>query len=145
MGALNRHYKHLLDPDIALLLDFQADHFTEYINWEYDVRVGPGRDPGSDTPAEIRKMALDLSRRRIDCIAEARDHVQLIEICQIAQYRPIAQLPIYAYHYIHDFNPAKPVQTAILCREMPDDIRLFCDKVGYRVYLYPPDQEPPTT
>lgn len=137
MGALNRHYTRLLEPDIALLLDFQTEHMGEYISWTYDQRVGPGRDPGPTTDPNIRKMALDLSRRRIDCIAEATDHIDLIEICQEATYRAVGQLPVYTDHYRADHNPNKPVRQCILCRSIAPDLLNFCTQTGYPVWIYP--------
>ena len=152
MGTFNRHYARLLEPDIELLLDFQTDHRNEYLSWTYDVRVGPGRDPGDTVSPEIRKMALDLSRRRIDAIAETPTRIDLIEICQTAGYRTIGQLPIYAAYYQIDFKPTKPLQTCILCRDIPDDLALFCIRNSYQLWVYPTHTEiletlghPPTT
>jgi len=143
MSHWNRHYKHLLEPDIALLLDFQVDHFSDYISWTYDLRIGPGRDPGPEFADSIRQMAIDLSRRRIDCLAETPDRIDLIEICDCAHYRTIGQLPIYAAHYQTEFKPTKPVRTCILCRSIPEDLEIFCLKNGYQTWIYP--DEPRTT
>jgi hypothetical protein len=137
MGTLNRHYARLLDPDIALLLDFQSEHLGAYISWTYDQRVGPGRDPGPETDPHIRKMALDLSRRRIDCIAEANDRIDLIEICQEATYRTVGQLPVYTDHFRSDFAPTKPVRQCILCRSIAADLAQFCRLSDYQVWIYP--------
>ena len=137
MGAFNRHYARLLEPDIALLLDFQLEHITEYTSWTYDQRVGPGRDPGPEFSDKIRTMALDLSRRRIDAIAEAPDRIDLIEICNQVTYRTMGQLPIYADHYRGDFNPTKPVRQCILCRSIPSDLETFAHQTGVQVWIYP--------
>lgn len=145
MSVYNRHYARLLEPDIELLLDYQADHIAEYIKWTYDLRVGPGRDPGETVSPEIRKMALDLSRRRIDAVAETPDRIDLIEICHTAGYRTIGQLPIYAAYYTLDQKPTKPLRSCILCRQIEDDLVLFCLKNGYQLWIYPPTDEPITT
>jgi len=145
MGQLNRHYARLLEPDIEILLDFQIDHISEYTSWTYDTRVGPGRDPGPSFLPEIRQMALDLSRRRIDCIAEATDRIDLIEICQTAGYRTIGQIPIYAAYYAQDFKPSKPIRPCILCRDIADDLAIFCIKNGYQLWIYPQPQPIPET
>lgn len=137
MSHWNRHFARLMDQDIELLLDFQVDHISEYSNWTYDMRVGPGRDPGDAYDTNIRKMALDLSRRRIDCIAEAPDRIDLIEICNDAGYRTIGQLPIYSAYYIADAKPTKPVRICILCRSIAEDLMIFCAQNHYQLWIYP--------
>lgn len=138
MSHWNRHFKHLLENDIALLLDFLTDHRQEYQTLTYDVRVGPGRDPGPDQPPEIRQMALDLSRRRIDCLAETQTEIHVIEVCDRAGYRTIGQLPIYAAYYQLDHQPTKPLKIGILCRTIEPDLQIFCLKNAYMTWIYPP-------
>lgn len=152
MNTWNRHYPRLSEQDIALLLDFQADHFGLYTNWEYDLRIGTGRDPGTDFDPAIRKMAIMLSQRRIDAVAEHRDHIAIFEITQTAEHRPLSQIMLYTNGYRDLKNPTKPILPYILCRQISGDILQECQNHGCRVHIYPAESiqdkdlgHPPTT
>jgi len=118
-------------------MDWLLQHQHEYRNFDFDVRVGPGTDPGPDLPDSIRDMALRLSRRRIDAVAHAADHVAVIEICQRPNLRALGQIDLYRFHYEQDFKPEKEVRPAILCRDIPQDVAAYLSAEGVIVWQIP--------
>ena len=68
MTGLNNLYPHLLQPDIDLWLRYLDKHADKYNAFDYDVRIGKGRDPGNSFDENMRRMGVHLSQRRIDVV-----------------------------------------------------------------------------
>ncbi len=71
-------------------------HEDEYDRFDYNVRVGPGRDPGPAFTDEVRRTAVMSSQLRLDAVAWRRDRPTLIEVKDFATISAIAQLALYA-------------------------------------------------
>ena len=91
-----RHFPHLLPLDRELWIDFLDLPANVYKDYQYDVKVGNGRDPGPDFPDHMRQMALNISRRRIVAIGFTGTTPTIIEISTNAGLTPLVQL--IAYH-----------------------------------------------
>ncbi len=116
-------YPHLLEVDIAVWLRYLNKHPDLYDAIEYDIRVGDGRDPGPDYPDNIRRMALDLSRRRIDAIGHTLDTITLIEITRRAGLTAIGQLIAYPILYAASYPTTRPVQMLLVCEELATGVQ----------------------
>jgi hypothetical protein len=116
------NYPHLLPEDSALwseFLDlFEPDHQT----FLYDVAVGMGRDPGLDFDPSIRKMALQLSKRRIDAVGVSLDFVEIFEITQSAGLKACGQALVYPRLLKVTWDLPVPILVTIVCRSVQDDI-----------------------
>jgi hypothetical protein len=122
MAFENRFYPHLLPDDIKVWKRFLAAHAAEYSHFDYDVRVGTGRDPGDDYPPNIRKMALDLSMRRIDAVGHQPGKLTIIEITRAAGMTAIGQLTTYPILYRQTFNPAKLIEVLLVAETLQSDV-----------------------
>lgn len=89
----------------------------------YDVTVGPGRDPGDYFPESIRKMALHLSKRRIDVVGIRPDGVDIFELTQSAGLKAAGQAIVYPHLLTVTWSLTIPVSTTIICRNCQDDIQ----------------------
>jgi len=117
-----REFPHLLPDDLKVWKRFLAFMGDEYTHFDYDVRVGYGRDPGTDYPGNIRAMALDLSQRRIDAVGHRPDRLDIIELTRSAGLTAVGQLLSYPILYGHMFNPSIPVVPLLVCEEIQSDI-----------------------
>lgn len=117
-----RTYPHLLKDDIVLWERFLASPSNSYTDFEYDIRVGDGRDPGVDFPRNIRKMALDLSQRRIDAIGRAPNSITIIEISTNAGLTQIGQLLAYPTLYRQTFHYTGTIHRLLVAQELQSDI-----------------------
>jgi len=88
----------------------------------YDVPVGPGRDPGDSFEDPIRKMALQLSKRRIDVVGILPDGVEIFELTQSAGLKSAGQAIVYPYWLAVTWELTIPVTTTIICRSCQPDI-----------------------
>jgi hypothetical protein len=79
-----------------VLRQWLIDHEHEYGFYEYNVRVGPGRDPGASYSDAVRRTAVMSSQLRLDAVAWREGRPTLVEVKDFAQADAIAQLTLYA-------------------------------------------------
>jgi len=123
-------FAHLLPIDVEVWLRFLnqfGDHFELF---EYDIRVGLGRDPGSDYEKNIRQMALDLSLRRIDCVAHTPTEITVIEITHSAGFKALGQITGYPILYALTFPPLLPIKPLLVCGELQSDIKPIIESLN---------------
>jgi len=115
-------FAHLLPIDVEVWQRFLASNEITYNLIEYDVRVGLGRDPGTDYEENIRQMALDLSLRRIDCVAHRPTDITVIEVTHSAGFKALGQIYGYPVLYKLTFSPVLPVKPLLVCGEIQSDL-----------------------
>lgn len=130
-------YPHLLDQDAPILTAYLKQHGHRYTNVQFDVRIGAGRDPGPDYPDNIRKDALDLSRRRIDALGHTPTHAEIIEVTDAAGTTTIGQLLTYYELYIQDHNPHTKPKLILAAHSLQTDMRPAYNALNIEVHLYP--------
>jgi hypothetical protein len=132
----NRQFPHLLAPDIDLWERFLAANPDRFKAYEYDIRVGAGRDPGADTPENIRGMALDLSQRRIDAIGYTPNDITIIEITCSAGLRAVGQMLAYPHLYRMTHSPTAPIKILLVASEIQTDMIPVLNtlKIPFEVY-----------
>lgn len=128
---------HLISDDSKLLLQYLSANPDLYDYLEYDVPVGDGRDPGPDFDPSIRTMAIQLSRRRIDCIGHASDHIDIIEVTQSAGLTALGQLHAYPVLYRQTYAPAKEIRPVLLCRSLQSDMEKSIETAAARLIILP--------
>lgn len=115
-------FPHLLTPDVPVWERWLNTHRDQYLSIEYDVRVGSGRDPGPDFDSTMRKMALDLSKRRIDALLETDSGIICVEITTSAGLTALGQCLAYPILYKLTYHPEKPVSPLLVCAEVQPDL-----------------------
>lgn len=135
MGRRRSKYPHLLSPDVPVWERFLQEHGQDYPLIEYDVRVGAGRDPGDDFNPETRRLAQDLSKRRIDAVLITDDAITCVEVTTQAGLKALGQAIAYPILYALTYNPSKPVQTLIVCAEIQTDLITVYDQVKVPVTI----------
>lgn len=145
MSHHNNLYPHLLPDDINLWVDFLALYGARYVKFEYDIKCGQGRDPGDIHPPNIRRMAHDLSKRRIDVLAHTPDEIHLIEITLSAGFTAIGQCMVYPLLYSLQHPATQDIVPLILCREIQTDIQPALDAHGVHYCILPKSGHKTTT
>ena len=123
-------FAHLLPIDVEVWLRFLNQFGDDYHLLEYDVRVGLGRDPGMAYDDNIRQMALDLSLRRIDCVAHKGTHITVIEITHSAGFKALGQVTGYPILYALTYPPLLPIKPLLVCGELQSDIKPIIDSLN---------------
>lgn len=116
-------YPHLLSVDTAVWERFLNSDQNRFSHFDYDVRVGIGRDPGPDIEDKYRQLGVDLSQRRIDAIGHTPIERCIIEITTIATLKAIGQMSAYPILYRQTY-PHQLQQTRLLvCEILETDIK----------------------
>jgi hypothetical protein len=128
-----RAFPHLLKDDVILWERFLASPHNVFTDFEYDIRVGDGRDPGPDFERNIRKMALDLSQRRIDAIGRTRTGITIIEISTSAGLTQVGQLLAYPSLYRQTYNFTGAINRLLVAQTLQSDIEavLIAERLAY--------------
>ena len=137
MASRNRLYPHLLDPDIDIWEEFLAAFGSDYSHFDYDVRVGVGRDPGQIVIPKYRKLGIDLSKRRIDAVGFRSSGIDIIEITRYADLKALGQLMTYPDLYRKTFVRAEKLRPVLVCREIAPDLDSAIAKNHIITYTFP--------
>jgi len=137
MSGKNNTYPHLLPLDIDLWERFLKANTNRFLAYEYDVRVGFGRDPGAETASNIRQMSIDLSQRRIDAIGHTDADLTIIEITVSAGLRAIGQILAYPILFSTRNPTTLPVKILVVANEIQTDMEIVYNRLGIPFELYP--------
>lgn len=137
MAFENRFFPHLLPQDIEVWKRFLAEHEHQYNSFDYDLRVGEGRDPGTDHAPNIRTMAIGLSQRRIDAVGHRNSSIDIIEITTRAGLTSIGQLQVYPNLYKTLHPTTKPISPLLVAERIQDDILPYLLESKIRYLLFP--------
>jgi len=130
-------FPHLLPVDAAIWAQHLATVADDYDRFEYDIRVGEGRDPGPTFADNMRKMALDLSRRRIDAIGYNTTGLDIFEVTHSAGFTALGQLVAYPILYRATYGGALPIRTNLIAGRIQTDIQPVLERLGIRFFTYP--------
>jgi hypothetical protein len=86
----------MIPAEIAVWKRWLALHEKEYDRYEYNVRLGPGVDPGPQYPEWVRKSAIDNSKFRPDVIAYKDEDATVFEVKVDAGSDALGQLLNYS-------------------------------------------------
>lgn len=113
-------------------------HESEYDRFDYNVRIGPGMDPGPEYGDATRKSAVQSSQKRLDAVGWKGTQPTLIEVKDFALELAIAQLTQYAAVW-QRFYPAGPAPALlIICSASQQGFDRAAQAAGVQVnYLLP--------
>jgi hypothetical protein len=75
-------------------------------------------------------MALDLSLRRIDCVAHRPTDITVIEITHSAGFKALGQIAGYPILYALTFQPTLPIKQLLVCGDLQSDIKPIIDSLN---------------
>jgi hypothetical protein len=139
-NPLKRHkpYSHLLKKDVRVWERFLRSEAHRYSHFDYDVRVGDGRDPGPEHSDNIRHMAIQLSQRRIDAVAHASNHLAIIEITTVAGIKAFGQCKVYPILYAKAYPFHPPIKMILVAERLGTDVEPAFTPSEVQVMLFPP-------
>ena len=130
-------YPHLLPEDAKLWNEYQLLYQPRYHSILYDVAVGPGRDPGENYPDNIRAMALQLSKLRLDVVGINSNSVEIFELTQSAGLKAAGQAIVYPHLLTVTWELTVPVTVTIVCRSCRDDVQDVLAAYNIRLVTIP--------
>lgn len=117
----NLHFDHMLPQDQEVFKLFLASPANIYEYFDYDVRVGDGRDPGTEHDENTRQLAIKLSQRRIDAVGHHADHIAIIEVTRVAGLKALGQLHAYPVLYQLKYKPQLSLKPILIAETLETD------------------------
>lgn len=138
MRRRNRKYPHLLPEDVEIWKSFLELYGDRYVRFDYDIRVGNGRDPGPKVEPPIRQLGIDLSRKRIDAVGTTKTEYHIIEITHTANIRAVGQLFVYPTLYQLTYRPDLPLRPLLVAGSLGTDIKPVLEALNLPFLICPP-------
>jgi len=128
-------YPHMFPLDIAIWERFIDAYGSDFLSFDYDVKVGSGTKPIKGLGSVYARMQRILSKYRIDVVGYKPSSIWIIETKPEAGTVAIGQIEAYTKLYQRDFNPTKTVIGCIVTdRELPD-MRYLTAQRGIEYYI----------
>lgn len=134
-----RKFPHLLPKEVLIWNKFLDVHEKEYESFDYDVHVGLGAELPKDVSPMIRKIALGLTRKRIDAVGYKSNSITIFELKPEAGLSAIGQCLAYYYLYRREFRPKRKVLMRIVSTISNRDTRDTAAAYGIYWILIPID------
>jgi len=129
-----KKYPHMLPNEIPLWERFLSLYGKDFKNFRYDIHVGRGVDPGPDYDPKWRKLAIQLTQKRIDVVGERDGVVWIFEVKPDAGLSAIGQLLAYRALYRRDFNYTGEIKLAVVTTKVNADEFYLFNHYGIIVY-----------
>ncbi len=82
-------------------------------------------------------MALSLSKRRIDVVAHANNHIAIIEVTVTAGIKAFGQCKVYPILYARKFKPTLPLRVILVAKQLGSDVAPAYNPSEISVMLFP--------
>lgn len=126
-------FPHMMAGDVPLFVSFVLTPAAkQFDRWEFDVKVGAGHIEGQEFDPAVHKLALEVSRLRIDVVGWSHGVPTVIEVKPRASLSAYGQIKAYQIFFLRDFF-IRP-NMAIVTDWITPDMRWLCAAEGIQVY-----------
>ena len=132
---INQQFPHLRTEEIDIWKRFLATFPARFTTFHYDVKVGPGVQLSNDTTQRIKEMALGLSKKRIDVVAEGSEGLTLVELSPNAGASSVGQLLVYQTLWVKDHPGEVPPKLLLITASERSDIREVSTDAGVELLI----------
>lgn len=114
-----------------------VNHAAEFDRIAFNVRIGTGLAMPEDTEPAIQKMAIDLTQKRADCIAQRGDMVAIVEVKLRLTMTTLGQLLGYSTIWKAENPDTRTVKLYAVGRDARLDAPDVLMAYGVNVELFP--------
>lgn len=127
-------FPHMMSGDVPLFASFVLTPAARnFDRWEFDVHVGDGHLTGSEFDPAIYKLALEVSRLRIDAVGWDHGFPTVFEVKPRAALSAFGQIMAYQRFFLRD-KFLRPNMGIITDWATPD-MTWLCASEGIQLYL----------
>jgi hypothetical protein len=125
----------LMPAEVIVLKRWLKLHESDYDRFEFNVRIGPGFDPGDKHMDEIRKMAILNTQRRIDAVAWKGQEATIIEVKQRASFAAVGQLFGYETHWLAEHSGSGTPRLLLVAESVAEGTDIVIKRAGITLEL----------
>lgn len=127
------HYPHMLQEDTSVWTKFLKSKVIEISECWYDVRVGSSVFLPEGASDMERKVAMGLTRKRIDVVAAVAGGLWVIEVKPYANMYALGQVLTYVRLFCQEYVTPETVIPVIVCDDYDIDLADEFDELGVLV------------
>ena len=129
----------LLPAEALIFNAWQNLHIREYDYFAFNVRIGAGVDPGPSWPQNVRQMAIDNSKKRVDAVGYQGTTPTLVEVKQRAKLNALGQIVGYGVLWPREHPQDSQPRLLIVTDRPSADLEPICKSVGVGLEVVPVD------
>lgn len=128
-------YPHMLNEDRQIWERWIEHKPDIFISVQYDVHVGMEDEIDEAIEENVRGAWFDLTRWKIDVLAEDESVIYVIEVKPFANSKALGQALAYALLYKDEHNPNKIVVPVVLTNSRINTTLKAAELMGVRVWI----------
>jgi hypothetical protein len=130
---LLKKYPQMSPDDVPIWSDFLLQYASNYLGFDYNVRVGEGTTPVATTDTELIKWTKILTQKRIDAVGYKTNSIEIFEVKPRAGITALGQVISYLALYRETFNPTLPITGTVVCDVQDPDLADIYARHGIKV------------
>lgn len=131
----DQRLSHMSKGDAYLWSKFLDKYPDMFKNIQYDVRVGKSVFLPKEYPEWLIKSARDLSRKRIDVVAQMKNFICVIEVRVHAKANVIGELINYKHLYEITFRPNQPILPILVTDTVEADLLITLKELSIPFFI----------
>jgi hypothetical protein len=129
----------MLPREVLIFKAWLKANESKYDSFDYNVRIGPGYDPGPNWPENLRLMAVANSKKRLDAVAWSSTLATLIEVKDRAGASALGQLLTYYPLWSADHADLPRATMMLITNRIQPGIDTAASYHGVTVVIQPAD------
>lgn len=125
-------YPAMLVDEIVVWRAWLKLHEGEFTNYEYNVRIGEGQDPGANYSDSIRSMAVQITQLRLDALAFEGNVPTIFEVKRRATPASVGQLLTYKAVWDKEHPGEPPARMVLVANTFQQNILVPVKAHGIR-------------
>jgi len=125
--------------EILVWKAFLAQQQHNYDRFDYNVRLGPGVDPGPSVVEPYRSMSIKLSQLRLDAVGWQGGVPTIFEVERYSRPRNVGQILTYLAAWQNEGLSSVDPHLAIVAAAYNPSITPVLQQHGIDLYIYPVD------
>ena len=101
----------------------------------YDLHVGQPVEIPEGSPQWLYKVALGVTRKRIDVVCQMKNRIMVIEVKPVCNMASLGQALTYSKLLVKEYQIDKNVLPAVLCLAHDDDLVEIAENLGVKVIV----------
>jgi len=127
-------YKHMMPADWSTWSQFLASELMRIDELWYDVHVGRPVDMPDDSPEYLIKVAMGVTRKRIDVVVRLGSELSIIEVKPHANMESVGQIATYRDLFKKEFEIKGAIKAVIVAKTCDADILETAEQLGVTIY-----------
>ena len=142
LESARTYYPAMLPAETIVWQTWLRLHQAEYDRFDYNMRVGPGFDPGGSVPDFIRTMAVKNTKKRIDAVAWQGSQPLIVEVKVRAGLSAVGQILGYRVHWRLENPHTVPPKLLLVANRLADGVQEVLQAHDVPFELVSPDNWP---